>query len=212
MPDPATIARTRRERRALPGSSHDKVIGVLRVGLPIGIGVLAAFLVMAPLSNAGDVSFLLDKNKVDVAKERLKIEAAQYRGQDSKGQAFTLNAGSAVQHTSAQPIVEINKLFATLQLPDGPARIQAATARYDMDTEQMTVNSPVAFRAADGYRLDTNGAVVNLKDRTLESTGPVQGAGPQGPFSANRMHADLESRVVKLDGNVHLRIVPGKAK
>ena len=70
---------------------------IARIALPTAIGVLAAFLVMAPLTAAGDVSFVLDKNKVEVAQERMKLEAAQYRGQDQNGQAFTLDAASAVQ-------------------------------------------------------------------------------------------------------------------
>ena len=97
--------------------------------LPVLIGVLAAFLVMAPLTSAGDVSFVLDKNKVEVAKERLKIQRAQYRGSDAKGQPFALNAGSAVQRSSAEPVVEINKLSAEIGLQDGPATLTAPTGR-----------------------------------------------------------------------------------
>ncbi|WP_407829732.1 hypothetical protein, partial [Staphylococcus aureus] len=75
--------------------------------LPVLIGVLSAFLVMAPLTTGGDVSFVLDKNKVEVAKERLKIQAARYRGADQKGQPFELTAGSAIQKSSAEPIVRL---------------------------------------------------------------------------------------------------------
>ncbi len=78
--------RSQRQIWAAPGSRHDRVIAVARWLLPASIGVLAAFLVMAPVYSSGDVSFVLDKNKVEVAKERLKIQAAQYRGQDTKGQ------------------------------------------------------------------------------------------------------------------------------
>ncbi|RZM17607.1 MAG: LPS export ABC transporter periplasmic protein LptC, partial [Sphingomonas sp.] len=82
-------ARSPRQVWAAPGSRHDRVVGLARLGLPTAIGVLTAFLVMAPLTAGGDVSFVLDKNKVEVAQERMKLQAAQYRGQDSKGQAFT---------------------------------------------------------------------------------------------------------------------------
>src|SRR3546814_20491626 len=93
-----------RQGWAAPGGSHDRVIQVLRVGLPIAIGVPAAFLVMAPLYMRGDVSFSLDKNKVDVARQRMKLQSAVYRGEDSKGRPFVPAAGSAVQRSSAEPI------------------------------------------------------------------------------------------------------------
>jgi lipopolysaccharide export system protein LptC len=197
---------------AVPGSSHDRVIAVARVALPMAVGVLAAFLVMAPLTSASDVSFVLDKNKVEVAKERLKVQAARYRGEDAKGQAFTLDAGSAVQQSSAEPVVQLRDLAASLRLQDGPARLRANTGRYDMSTERVYVDGPVAFRAADGYRLDTVDAAVDLKTRRLQSGGRVTGAVPQGTFSANRLRADLEARTVTLDGDARLRIVPGRAR
>ena len=77
MPDTAPQVRSAREKWAAPGSRHDRLVAVMRVVLPTAIGILSAFLVMAPLTAAGDVSFVLDKNKVEVATERLKIQAAR---------------------------------------------------------------------------------------------------------------------------------------
>ena len=212
MSDAARQERTARQRLAAPGSRRDTIMGILRVALPAGVGVLTAFLVMAPLTSAGDVSFVLDKNKVEVAAERLKLQAAQYRGTDAKGQPFTLNTGSAIQPTSAEPIVQLRDLSASLQLEDGPARLVAGRGRYDMDTEKMRVDGPIAFRGPDNYTLDTSDAEVDLQTRRLTATGPATGTVPQGSFSGDRMTADLEGRVVRLEGNARLRIVPGKAK
>lgn len=207
----ANAERTARQRWAVPGSRHDKFVALLQFVLPVGIGVLAAFLVMAPLFMGGDVSFVLDKNKVDVAQERMKLEAARYRGQDAKGQAFTLNAASAVQRSSAEPIVQLDKLSAGLDMREGPAKITAPSGLYDMRNEQVKIDGPIAFSAADGYRLGTTGATVDLKTRKIQSDGAVQGSTPMGTFSANRLSADLEGRVVRLEGNARLRIVPKSA-
>jgi lipopolysaccharide export system protein LptC len=207
----ARIERTERQLWAAPGSSHDRLVALLQIALPIGIGVLAAFLVVVPLFGGGDISFVLDKNKVAIARERMKIESAQYRGQDTKGQAFTLDAGSAVQKSSADPVVQLRKLAAEIQLSDGPAQIKADTGRYDMRSEQVMVDGPIDVTAANGYRLDTQDATVDLKSRTLQSGGAVSGSTPMGTFSADRLSADLEARSVKLQGNARLRIVPGGA-
>lgn len=203
---------TGRQHWAAPGARHDRLIAVLRIGLPAAVGVLGAFLVMAPLTAGGDVSFVLDKNKVEVAHERLKIEAAQYRGQDGKGQPFVLNAGQAVQKSSAEPVVHIQRLDAAIQLPSGPATIRADTGNYDMDAEQVAIAGPIAVRGPDNYRLDTHDATVDLKQRTLASGGAVSGTITQGPFSADRLHANLAERTVNLDGHVRLRITPRGAR
>ena len=60
MPDAGAI-RSARQRWAAPGSSHDRTVAVLRVVLPVAIGIMAAFVVVLPLYAGGDVCFLLDK-------------------------------------------------------------------------------------------------------------------------------------------------------
>ncbi len=204
--------RTARQRWALPGSNHDRLVALLRVGLPVAIGVLFAFLVMAPLTGGGDVSFLLDKNKVEVAHERLRIQAARYSGQDGKGEPFTLDAGQAVQKSSAEPIVQIKTLDATLKLADGPATVKANRGRYDMGTDKVAIVGPVRVDGPRGYRLDTHDAVLDLKTRKMASGGLATGTLPQGVFSADHLDADLDSQDVRLDGHARLRIVPGRAK
>lgn len=212
MSEIARRIRSARQVWAAPGSNHDRVVGIARVGLPVSIGVLAAFLVMAPLTAGGDVSFVLDKNKVEVAKERMKIQAARYSGQDAKGQPFQLTAGSAIQRSSAEAVVQLRDLAAGINLSDGPARLVADRGRYDMDTERVMVDGPIAVRAAGGYVLDTSNATIDLKQRRMQSAGDVTGRVPQGSFRADRLRANLEARTVTLDGNARLRIVPRGAR
>jgi lipopolysaccharide export system protein LptC len=209
MPDPA---RTSRQIWAAPGSSHDRVIAVLRRVLPMAIGALAAFVVVLPLYAGGDVSFLLDKNQVEVAKERLRVQSATYRGEDDKGQAFALSAGSAVQKSAAEPIVVLHQLSARIGLRDGPASIIADHGHYDMDKQQVSIDGPVRVDSSGGYRLETQNAMVDLNTKTLKSGGAVTGTVPQGTFSADQMHADLEGHIVTLDGNARLRFVPRRTK
>jgi lipopolysaccharide export system protein LptC len=212
MSEAAASFRSARQIWAAPGSSHDRVIGSLRIALPVLIGILAAFLVMAPLTSSGDVSFLIDKNKVEVAKERLRIETATYRGEDGKGQPFALTAGSAVQKSSADKVVQLRKLTARINLTDGPARFIGNNGQYDMASQEVTVDGPVRFETSGGYQLDTHDAVIDLKTRRMRSGGAVTGTVPQGDFSAAQMNADLESHTVRLDGNARLRIVPRRAR
>lgn len=211
MSETAVRVRTERQRWAAPGSRHDALIRLLQVALPMGIGILAAFLVMAPLFTGGDVSFVLDKNKVDIAAERMRSQSAKYRGADDKGRAFELDAGSAVQKSSAERIVRLNQLAAGIELTDGPATIKADQGRYFMDTDRVAIDGPIAVRAANGYQLDTRDATVDLRSKKLASGGAVTGSTPQGNFSGKRLEADLEARTVRIVGNARLRIVPKRA-
>lgn len=209
MSEIADQVRDRRRRWAAPGSSHDVVVRLLGWLLPVLVGVLVAFLAMAPLTNRGDISFVLAKDRVDVAGERLRATAATYRGEDSRGRPFRLTAGSAVQATSREPVLRLTDLAAEIVQPEGPARLVADRARYDMDNERVTVDGPVRFMSADGYRLETSDVQVDLRSRSLMSDRPVTGSMALGNFSAGGIRADLDRRVVVLDGRVRLRMVQG---
>ena len=204
--------RTMRQLWATSGSSHDRVIRILRFGLPLIIGVVGAVLIFSPFTQRAEVSFLLAKDKVEVAKERMKVTRAQYRGQDSKGQPFALIAGSAVQKSSAEPIVRMEQLSGAINLTDGPATIAAAAGQYNMDTEQVAVPGAVRVRGADGYRIDASNVAIDLKSRSLVGKGGVNGTLNIGQFSANELSADLDQRIIRLSGNAKLRINQGVLK
>jgi lipopolysaccharide export system protein LptC len=194
---------------AIPGGAHDRIIKLLKIGLPALIGVVLAFLFFAPLEDKQEVSFLLEKNKVEKAPERLRVSAAQYRGQDNDGRPFVLNARSALQETSANPIVEIRDMNAQILLDSGPARLEAGRARYNMDSDHVQVVGPILFTAADGYRIGTHDVDVDLRGHSLQSRGRVQGQMPLGTFTADQLQVNLPDRRVVLNGRARLHIVQG---
>ena len=202
----ADSQRTLRQHWALPGGSHDRLVRVLKLVLPVGVVVLAIFLAAAPFTMRGEVSFVLDKNDVAVAGERLRVREALYRGEDSKGRPFSLRAGSAVQKTSREPVVEMRDLSARMLMQEGPAVLTAQQGRYWMDTDLVNVDGPVQFASANGYRLTTRDVNIDLKQRTMNSNGAVTGRLPIGTFSGDHLRADLGERTVSLQGNARLRI------
>ncbi|HTU09445.1 MAG TPA: LPS export ABC transporter periplasmic protein LptC [Allosphingosinicella sp.] len=209
MSEQATSEQVQKRGWARPGSGHDRLIRILKIGLPALIGVVLAFLFFAPLEDKQEVSFLLDKHKVGTAEERLKLTAVTYRGQDNTGRPFILSARSGVQQTSATPIVDIFDMNAQLQLDNGPARIEAGRAQYQMEQDHVNVVGPVTFTAADGYRMQTRDVNVDMRARTMQSRGAVEGQMPLGRFTAGQMQVDLPNRRVVLTGRPRLHIVQG---
>ncbi len=204
--------RDRRKAFALPGGAHDKLIHRLNVILPAAVGVVAALMIITPLSPRGEVSFLLDRNKVEVAKDRLRVDNAMYRGQDDKGRPFSLIAGEAMQQSVTVPVVQLSNLSARMLLSEGPAVLEAAGGSYNIDTERVAVDGVVRFTAADGYRMTASGVSIDLPTRKVIGSGRVEGAVPAGTFSADRIEADLGERTVSLAGNARLHMEPGKLR
>lgn len=208
----ADLIRDRRRTFATPGGSHDRLVGFLSKALPVAIGVVAAVLILSPLSPRGEVSFLLDRNKVAVTNERIAVDQAMYRGQDDKGRTFQVTAGTAVQSAAAVPVIELRQLAARMQLSGGPAEIHAPQGRYNYDTGQIAVDGPVNFTASDGYRMTTRNVAIDLKTHKAVGSGGVSGAVSTGTFQADRMTADLGARTVTLEGGARLRMTPGSLK
>ncbi len=205
----AAALRNKRQHFAAPGGSHDRLVGFLARALPLGVGVVAALMVITPLSPRGEVSFLLDRNKVAVIDERLRVDNAMYRGQDDLSRPFSVTAGEAVQKSSLEGIVRMDDMEARLLLPEGPAIIDANGGAYDIDAETMIVPGEMQMTAADGYRMMLRDVRIDLDTRRVVGRDGVSGAIPAGTFSANRLEVDLAARTVALVGNARLRMVPG---
>ncbi len=206
----STLARERRRARrkwAIAGGAHDRLMATLRVALPTSIGVLTAFLMIAPITVGRDISFVLSKNSVDVAPERMRVAHAVYRGKDTKGEPFRLTAQSAVQQNSQTPIVRLQALNARIQLVGGPATIVSDQGRYDMDTSRVALDGPVKMDDATGYHLVTSNVLLDMKTKVAESRGPVTGTMTLGSYAADHLRADLNAKTVDLVGHAHLHIV-----
>jgi lipopolysaccharide export system protein LptC len=212
MADADPSDRAGKQRWAEPGSGHDRIVRWSKIALPSAVGVLIAVLALAPLDKKGDVSFILDKKKVQSAPERMRVEAARYTGTDNKGQQFVMVANRAVQPNSDTPLVDINGMSARLNQAQGPTLIAANKGRYNLDSQQVAIDGPVNLHGSDGFRLNTRDVTVDLKQRKLSSAGPAAGALRLGQFSAGHIRADLDSRIVVLDGGARLKITQGAVR
>jgi lipopolysaccharide export system protein LptC len=212
MAESAQTERLSKQAWAEPGSTHDWLVWWSKIILPSAVGVLLAILALAPLDRKGDVSFILDKKKVENAPERMRVEAARYSGTDDKGQQFVMTANRAIQRSSDVPVVDIRGIYAELAQPQGPVRIDANQGHYNLDTQKVAINGPVRVAGSDGYRINTRDVTVDMKQRQLQSAGPVAGEMRLGQFQAGQLHADLRDKTVVLDHGARLKITQGTVR
>ena len=208
----ADIIRSKRRGFAAPGGFHDRLVHFLARALPAAVGAMLAVMIISPLSPRGEISFLLDRRKVAVLEDRMKVSSAMYRGQDDEGRSFSITAGSAVQRTQTVPTIELDQLTARILLDDGPALLTAGKGAYDFGKEIVDIVGPINFQTADGYRMTATNVDIDLGRKLLKSRGPVEGRIPAGTFSADTISADLSERSVTLQGNARLRMVPDRMK
>lgn len=197
---------TARQRRALPGSQHEQIMRVLKWLLPTLATLLLATIIIWPLSSVQEFSFLLAKDRVQMAPERLRVVRASYRGETARGEAFLIEAEKAVQKSSAVPEVDMTMLAARLEASDGLTLVTAPNGTYFLETEKLRVSGPINLDSQAGYTVETGTVDIDLNDRSLASREAVTGQLPIGSFRADRLSADLQGRVLVLEGRAHLRI------
>lgn len=212
MSDAALRERAVKRHWAEPGSRHDSVIRIAKYALPVLGFALLLMLVVSPFERKGDVSFILDKKQVDRAEERMKIESARYAGEDKDGRRFVITANEAIQPTSDQPIVNIDGMQARLDLERGAVAMAALKGMYDLDRKLVRVVGPIHVAGPDNYALKTRDVTVDFGNKVMTSDGPVSGTMRLGEFSAGRMRTDLDSRTVRLENGVRLKIRQGAVK
>ena len=208
-----TVAPTlsRRSRAALPGGPYDRLVAVVKLLLPLAALAVLALCLVWPLTARQEFSFILSKDRVAEAGERLRVARAEYRGEDSKGQAFRISAASAVQKSSDVPIVDLKDIAATLDATDGPIHAAASAGRYDIEHDRITAQGPVRIDSADGSLVRTRDVSVDMATRQVSGDSGVDGRVKLGTFKAQHLRADVTTRVVTLTGGVRLHIVQRRA-
>ena len=193
---------TRLQKSMLPGSLHDYIVKGMRVIFPMIIVAMILFLIVSPLLNTDELSFVFDKNKVDVASERLRVNDALYRGEDSQGRPFSVKAGSAVQKSSDTPVLDMEDFVGRIILNNGPAILSGKRGSYNLDNEVMRVNGPFNYESQAGNEFTASNVEIKLRDQSFKSFDRASGKTKFGTFNANKISGVLGTRNIILSGNV----------
>jgi lipopolysaccharide export system protein LptC len=208
----AMAFRMARRRAAAPGGSRDRVVKAARVGFPLAAFLLFAALVLIPLNEVRELSFLLSKDSAAEAGERLRVTRASYRGTTSAGEPFEISAASAVQKTSEVPVVVLKGLAARIERADGPVTVTAPGGLYFLETGLIEVGGPIEIRSSAGYRVDGEKLIVDLETNHVRSGLPVSGELPMGRFEAGGFEADLPGQRVVLTDGARMRLYPDRMR
>lgn len=205
MPELALQEQSRRRQSLMPGAPRDSWVSGAKTMLPIASGLLLAVMVALPLISRQEFSFMLSKDSSAKADERMQVQEASYRGETLAGEPFTIRAGSALQKTSAIPVILLKDLSAEIERKDGLAKVTAPAGEFLTDENRVLIDGPVRAHSESGYRLEGRKIMVDLNANRVVSNEAVAGELPAGVFRANSFLADLKGERVVLEGGASLR-------
>ena len=93
---------------------------------------------------------------------------------------------------------------------DGWLNAEAARGQVDMNSGALKLEGGIAVFSDQGYELHTDNVSVDLNKGVVLGPVEVTGHGPLGDLRADHFQFDRNSKLLTLDGHVHMRLAGGR--
>lgn len=186
--------------------SYSRAVAGLKILLPLfALGLLSTlFLLSRPVDPEANLPF--SREEVDELKKEQRVGRPTYTGMTGDGSAITVIADTARPDATNPARFDADNLSAQIETERGVLiDIDAPSGIIDNDSELLTLSGGVEVHTSDGYTVLTNEVETTLDSTRLQTMGRVEGSGPSGDLSANRMEMTQQengSTLMVFKGNV----------
>jgi lipopolysaccharide export system protein LptC len=174
---------------------------VLSLGAFLVIAAVLAFFFIQRQPRQLSMSY----EKLGRIENDLAMVKPKLTGTDAKGNPFVITADMAVQDSQNAKKASLKNLEADLVLnKSGWINARAKTGMVDMAVGRLELSGGIDLFTDTGYELHSQSASMNLKQSEVHGHEPVTGRGPDGTFRADKFHADRNTNLLTLTGNVRV--------
>jgi lipopolysaccharide export system protein LptC len=182
----------------------------MRFLLPATALVLAALLVLWPHLMGGSGSLIMPMFVDDAPKalDAMQMERPRYAGQTDAGRPFTVQANAARVDPTAPDHIELDHLAATIDTSRRELELTAPSGLYHRVQEELNLAGGIDLLTSDGYRFETESALVLLQDGRVVGRQPIAGDGPVGTLEADQFQIERGGDVMRFEGRVRVTLQP----
>lgn len=200
-------------RHEAAGAGYSWFVRIARVALPVSALVIVG-IVAARLSESPQQALLgdLPKTEKELAakaekKEQGTLVSARYEGVDDEGRSYTLLAGSATQSPDDPKAVLLEAPKADITLEDGAwVAVHAGSGIWSGERQTLTLSGGVSVFHDQGYEMQLEAVLLDMKTRRAVSRHPVTAKGPAGTLSAQSMQINDQGRKIIFGGPIRMTI------
>ena len=191
-----------RRAQVLRWRRRSRTIRMLRILLPVTIGLILLFL-------AGAVAFNALTSQPAQPRETstpIRLVRPRIVGRDERGRAFVITAQSATRDPRdyQRVILDHPALVLDEQGPD-PLRLMSTAGVYHEGTYQLDLHGGVRLVGSKAA-FDTATSLYDTKTGTITGSGPIQGSGSLGEINAKSYAIYDKGNRVIFKGGVHTRL------
>ena len=192
---------------ALEALRYTQFVGVMKRALPVAafavISAVLAFFFVARQPAKVSMGY----ERLGHVENDLAMVKPRLTGQDAKGNPFVITADQAVQDAKNPKRASLSKVEADMTLDkNGWINANAARGTVDMTAGALELTGGINVFSDQGYELHTASASVDLNKGIVHGREEVTGHGPLGDLRADQFQYDRDSKILTLDGHVHMTL------
>lgn len=178
---------------AVADNAYSRFIWILKVALPLLAiaGLSSLFLVARPIDPAQNIPYA--DVDIDALTSEQSIGRPTFAGVAENGATYTVTAERAWPSPDDPELVEGEKIFAEIDLPNGTGLdLEAGGVTLASATQEAGLISGVEIKTTDGYALSAKSLVIGFDTMHFASLEPIYASGP---------NLNLEAGSFELTGN-----------
>lgn len=182
-------------------NSYSLFVGFMKLALPaIGIGLLLLIVIWPQFMQEGRLAIeSLEVTEQDLTSR--KMLNPRYESYDSDERPFNITADLAEQDPQRNALINLTAPKARLQMDSGKwVSVDAPKGTYNEKNEIIRLDGGVNLLHDDGMTIDTQKAMVDVKNGVAESNTATTGVSDKGTLEGEGFRIVDEGRVIILKG------------
>jgi lipopolysaccharide export system protein LptC len=181
----------------------------LKIGLPLIALAMLSALFLWPRDSGFDGGLVYSAADLLALGEGMTVSNPRFTGSTEAGEPFQVRADSATPDGPDPASVALDAVEAELDQTDGrEVRLTAEEGELRPKDNMLSLQGKVAIRTSDGYVVQTDRVIADLRSRTVSAPGPVRAEGPRGAIEAGSFRAArIEAADERAEGAE--RLAPG---
>lgn len=187
---------------------HSRVVGAMKIGLPVLGLALAAVAVTPTLMPKIELPGFSIKS-IDLSDGKLTMEQPRLTGFTKEVHAYEVKAHKAQQDVTDPRVISLDRIDAKVQFGATDwADLDATYGIFDSESETLTLERGITVKTTSGYEAFLDAAQIDLKGGQLESDRPVELRQGNSTVKAQGLEIRDKGKTLLFRNGVTMTLVP----
>ncbi|MGH1374782.1 MAG: LPS export ABC transporter periplasmic protein LptC [Alphaproteobacteria bacterium] len=197
---------------ATVNQGYTTFVRVMRLALPVvAVGIIA--LLYSRTGEQESAIVPVEEYTQEIEEQQIsrnELLNPKFESVDKKDQPYLITADRAIQGEMNKELIMLERPIGTMTMSDGvQVRMHSDTGAYRQDTERFFLQGNVHLEHAQGYKIFSEEAHIDLKKNFAWSEKDVRGEGPDLFIEGSGVHANGKTGEIVFTGPAKLILDDG---